>query len=568
MKKSTTFFAILLLTISTGFAQTIDFVNSFGSLGFERPTGLALDSDKNIYNTGLFLQTVDFDPGSGVFELTSNGSEDIYITKSTPDGTIIWAKQIGGTQSDESSQLTLDDQGNIYLTGTFSGTADFDPSSAVTELTSAGFFDGFILKLDTDGNFIYVKQFSSPISSLRTSTITIDASGDLIVSGRFRDTVDFDPGAGVFELTASTASDGIFILKLTSDGNFVWAKGILGNGQGRIAAIDTDQTGNIIASGEYNNGSRDFDPSSNVFVLATRGIEWAMFVLKLDTNGDLVWAKQITGTAENYGGDVVVDSVGDIYLNGFYQGTLDFDPGSGIFELTSNGSFDIYTMKLNANGDYIWATSVGGPSFDLGINLDITPDNELLNIGIFRGTVDFDSSNDVNEFTALGNQDVFVSRTDANGNYIDTFIYGGPDFDHGFIILTDDVGDYYITGFFGGTSDFDPGMGEVFLTSNGNADGYVLKLNKPTLDITKSNYDNEIQLYPNPVRSVLTIINTSNLELDTAQITDITGKVIMFFNLETMGLTKEISLENFASGLYFVKINTLSGALTKRILKN
>src|SRR5690606_26678071 len=104
--------------------------------------------------------TVDFDPGNGVFNLTSADFEDIFISKLDANGNFVWAKRIGGTGSDFGYAISIDNNGNIYTTGAFMGTADFDPGTGSYTMSSSGFFDAFILKLDANGNFVWAKQFS------------------------------------------------------------------------------------------------------------------------------------------------------------------------------------------------------------------------------------------------------------------------------------------------------------------------------------------------------------------------------------------------------------------------
>src|SRR5678816_164169 len=130
-----------------------------------------------------------------------------------------WAKQMGGRGADAAgASIAVDADGNVYTTGGFSGTADFDPGPGTYNLTSAGTYDMFISKLDSSGKFIWAKQMGGNSSSAWGPSITLDAAGNIYSTGTFEGTVDFDPGPGVFTLSAIKAS---FVLKLDADGNFI-----------------------------------------------------------------------------------------------------------------------------------------------------------------------------------------------------------------------------------------------------------------------------------------------------------------------------------------------------------
>src|SRR3954469_1784815 len=164
----------------------------------------------------------------------------IFIILLTLAGTMLhaqsvnfkWAKQMGGEGANAAGgSIAVDAAGNVYTTGDFSGTADFDPGPATYNLTSAGTYDMFISKLDSSGNFIWAKQMggNSAGNYVSGSSITLDAAGNVYTTGDFSGTADFDPGPGIFTLSAIRAS---FVLKLAADGNFIWAKQTGGGGEG------------------------------------------------------------------------------------------------------------------------------------------------------------------------------------------------------------------------------------------------------------------------------------------------------------------------------------------------
>jgi hypothetical protein len=122
-----------------------------GSTGVDLGNAIATDTAGNVYLAGTFYGTVDFDPGPGSVRLTSAGSEDVFVVKYASSGTILWADRLGGTRSDLVASIALDGSGNVYLTGTFSGTADFDPGSGTANLASGGLTDAYVSRQDGQG---------------------------------------------------------------------------------------------------------------------------------------------------------------------------------------------------------------------------------------------------------------------------------------------------------------------------------------------------------------------------------------------------------------------------------
>src|SRR5262249_36288313 len=158
---------------------------------------IAVDASGNVYTTGYFTGTADFDPDAGVFNLTAAGSFDIFVSKLSASGNFVWAKVMGGGSDDLGQSISVDASGNVCTTGYFTGTADFDPGAGVFNLTAAGYYDIFVSKLDASGNFAWAKAIGGTGGDEGYS-IAIDSSGNVYTTGAFGGTVDFDPNAGVF----------------------------------------------------------------------------------------------------------------------------------------------------------------------------------------------------------------------------------------------------------------------------------------------------------------------------------------------------------------------------------
>ena len=133
--------------------------------GIDRAYSVALDSSANVYTTGRFAGTVDFDPGSSVANLTSTPYQDsdAFVSKLDASGNYVWAKRFGGPSASGNS-IAVDSSGNVYTIGSFYGTGDFDPNEGVANLASVGMEDVFVSKLDALGNYVWAKSFGGNLT--------------------------------------------------------------------------------------------------------------------------------------------------------------------------------------------------------------------------------------------------------------------------------------------------------------------------------------------------------------------------------------------------------------------
>jgi hypothetical protein len=451
-------------------AQTAVIV--FGGVGNEFSASTVVDSTGNIYTTGRFENTVDFDPGVGTSNLTSAGSSDVFISKLDASGNLLWAKSFGAAAADAGLSIAVDSTGNVYTTGFFASTVDFDPGAGTTNLTTAGSSDVFISKLDASGNLVFAKRFGGGISDLGYS-IAVDSTGNIYTTGFFQDTVDFDPGAGTTNLITAGSSD-VFISKLDASGNLVFAKrfGAAEADVGRSIALDS--TGNIYTTG-YFEQTVDFDPGAGTTNLTSAGRS-DVFVSKIDSSGNLVFAKRFGAAEADVGLSVAVDSTGNVYTTGYFEQTVDFDPGAGTTDLTTAGGSDVFVSKLDASGNLVFAKRFGGSSDDGGISISVDSNGNIHTIGYFEERVDFDPGAGTSNLTSAGGTDVFVSKIDSSGNLLLAKSFGGTANDVGRSIAFDSTGNIYTTGEFAGTVDFDPGTGTTNLISAGGNDVFILRL--------------------------------------------------------------------------------------------
>jgi hypothetical protein len=273
------FGCILVLGLAQPVAAQLDFALGFGNTGQESSGAVVADVAGNIHVTGSFENTVDFDPGAGVTNLTSAGSKDIFVAKYDPTGSLVFAFGLGSTSVDFGLDLAIDASGNIYVTGRFAGTVDFDPGAGVTNLTSAGDRDAFVARYDPTGNLDFALALCGTGFD-GSQGIAVDASGNIYVTGDFVGTADFDPGPGVVNLTSAGASD-IFLAKYDAAGSLDFAFGVGGTNleEGQGVAVDT--FGNMYVTGVFR-GTADIDPGAGVTNLTSVGSNNDLFIGKFD----------------------------------------------------------------------------------------------------------------------------------------------------------------------------------------------------------------------------------------------------------------------------------------------
>lgn len=547
-----------------GQAQDFDWVRSFGSTGYNQGQSVAVDAGGNVYATGSFSGTADFDPGVGVNNLNSVGDVDVFISKLDASGNLIWAKSCGGLSNDYGQCIKVDLQGNVYVTGWFHGTVDFDPGPGTFTLSSNANYDAFILKLNPAGDFVWAGGFGGGTSSNSGQSLVLDQAGNVYVTGYFLGTADFDPGAGTFNLVSAGSNDA-FISKFDVSGNLVWAKSIGGTGSDRGLAIALDAVGNVYTAGHFES-TVDFDPGPATYTLITASLT-DVFISKLDASGNFVWAKSMGGVDYDTAESMAVDASGNVYTTGrfgFMGNAPDFDPGPGTYTLAPAGGYDIFVFKLNAFGNFVWAQKIGSAGDDYGNSIVLDPQGNPYVTGRFSGTVDFDGGPATYTMASVGGSDVFVIRLDAAGNLVWSRSVGGMADDVAYSIGFN-AGSVYLTGSFMGTVDFDPAPGSFNLSAvSTGSDIFILKL-KPRetgLQDDPENTTAGLRCYPNPGNGSLSILFSADAHL---QMLNSLGQVVKTIGLNA-GNGYQADIQGLASGMYYLTGQTSRGIINQKIV--
>lgn len=502
------------------------------------------------------------------FVFTSAGSTDVFVNKLNSSGNYVWSRQIArGSGNASATSICLDALGNIYISGNFDGTADFDPGAAVVNLTATG-SDAFVCKLNSGGNFVWAKNFGGPVGDWANS-VKVGPSGNVFIGGRYSQTSDFDPGIGTFTMTAFAGSGEAFINVLDANGNFLFAKSLaegFSSTESEVVDIVLDPLGNINALGNFY-GTIDANPGPGVSNLVSNGGK-DVFVNKLTSTGSFVWAKSIGGPNDDVGNSIVLDTSRNIFFAGSYKSVVDFNPGPATNNFTPVGFEDGFLDVLDASGNFIFAGSFGG-SFTQESATSVIVDS-LSNVylaGGFGNTVDFDPSSSTYTLASQGSLDAFVMKMNlciappppvnttpfANLNVCEnvttTLTASG----------TGTVNWYYFSStvpFYSGTTytanSGSAGTGTLYIASETCMESLtktpiVINVNVCTGINEMQISNNSIVCYPNPSNGSL---NLTFSERGTYSIINSIGQVMQ--TIEVMENSQTINVNGLEDGMYYV----------------
>lgn len=459
----------------------VGWANSIGGSDFQTGNDIATDSLGNVYVVGSYKDNTDFDPGPGSLQFSSNGGTDAFIAKYNPTGALVWAKHVGGIYNDAAQAISFDINGFLLISGIFRGTVDFNPGSGTVNLPGSGVDDVFILKLDTDGNYVWAVKIAGPSMDYSYEIVT-DSLSNIYLTGHFLNTIDCDPGPGVIQLSTSSSSSSnydIFIIKLNQNSNFMWAKQISSLGADTCRSLTLDKFGNCFLTG-FIYAQADMDPGSGVYYLGSNNPYSKMhFVLKLDNSGDFVWAKGFE-TSRSVGMSIDVDPWGNTYTCGTFNMNIDFDPGPGVvYKVVDEES--IFLSKLGPDGSFRWAKTIYGQEDISTKHLDVGSNGEIYLCGEYFDVTDIYPESQYENMFTNGETDFFISKFDTSGNLIWYNTYGGPGIDKIESLHVDNYGKVFMTGSYQDIIVVEAISSNITISSQGNSDAFLIKVSPPEL---------------------------------------------------------------------------------------
>ncbi len=406
------------------------------------------DGKGNSYVTGYFWGVGTF----GTTTLTSRGRADAFVGKLDSKGKWLWARSFGGTADETGMQIALDNANNVIVSGWFYTTADFGG----TTLTSKGYRDMFVAKLDASGKLQWARR-AGGVGIDGPLGLSVDSSGAIFVGGQFSGaSADF----GTFKLSSSRARTyDMFIVKFDPKGTFVRATSVPSTGHilPGEQGLFVDTQGRLYLTGRFSGVAR-----FGTTTFTSKG-SFDLFVAQYSSAGKILWAKAFGSTGEDVGGSIVADAQGNIYVTGYFHGAVSFDKVT----LSSKGRHDILVMKLDSTGKVLWAKSTGSTSVDVGNDLFIDNKGTLYLTGYFEGSVAFGTLT----LKSFGLGDAFVAKLDTNGKWLGAIKAGSTSTDRAFGINVDRQGSIYIVGLLTGKANF----GKKTVQHYGVSDLFVAK---------------------------------------------------------------------------------------------
>lgn len=360
----------------------------------------------------------------------------------------MWANGAGGSGNDACNDVVCDSLGNLYVTGNFQGSAGFGDDIA----TSYGDYDIFVAKLDTEGDWEWVAT-AGGFGIDSGIALNLDDEGNLYAAGGFSASAFF----GSTTLT-SVGNQDVFVAKLDTDGNWLWAKRAGWTGYDIAYEIDTDPQGNVYITGWFTN-SGEF---GEIFIIG--GGNEDIYMAKLDSYGNWLWAINAPGADFGSALGLCLSETGYAYVSGSFMGSVQF----GGTNLTSAGSKDIFIAKSDNQGNWLWAKQAGATGEDYGYGVATDQDSHVLLTGVFQEYAIFAQI----PLAGNGSYEGYVAKTDSLGNWLWAQSMGGSGLDCGYGVCLDDDANCFVTGFYSGSAEF----GDVTLTSLGGWDVYIAKL--------------------------------------------------------------------------------------------
>jgi hypothetical protein len=428
---------------------------ALGSTGFYAASNAIItDAQGNFYLAGSFQGTVDFDPSSQVQALTAAGTYDGFVAKYAPSGNLVWVRHLASSSGNELDVygVSVDAAGNVFVPGSFSGTA----AIGGTSLSSTAGYDGFVAKLDSSGTFLWAQTLGS--GNTDAYNVALDGAGNIYVAGDVT-------GPATFGGTSFGSANGL-VAKLSSSGTVLWAKGVGGSGSDYATSVAVDHSGNVYLMG-------NFQGTATIGKTTLTSAAGNTFLARLDGSGTVKWAEVLAGG--HYGAELALDAAGNLYVAGGFTGTAHF----GSTTLTSAGGIDAYVARLNSAGAVQWAHSFGGSGYDYAYGLAVDGSGNVYLSGLFQGTASFGTAT----FTATGLYNGYLMELDSTGKVSWTKQLAG-DAVNAYSLAVDGAGTLDVLGNFEGTANLDPGLGTFNVRSsnplssdpNANFDQFILQL--------------------------------------------------------------------------------------------
>ena len=529
-------------------AQSV--VGQLAGLGVGGPYDAVATQDGGQVLCGIFTGILDLDPGPGTTVVSCPGGLAAWVAKYDDAGELAWGFALGNSGDVSARGLVEDEHGHLHVVGYFNGVVDLDPGVGVVNVTSAGDWDIWYLELAADGSFARGGRIGGADRQYPTD-IACDGDGSIWLAGILKGPADMDPGPGTFMLTGSTDNNA-FIARYDLMGGVQWAYPLPGV---PYMAVD-GTTGNIyLTTGSQTDAmtTQDLDPGSGTLSPLSPGDPAAdyMALLKLDANGDLLWARVQRGHADlnawdNQGLALAVDALGDVYWAGTFLNDFNAYPGNDLTLDAPGTSSDGFLVKYNGNGALIWEKRFGAANaFDHCSDVLLDDQGNIWVAGSFQGLAELNSAGPSVQVLSAGGYDVFVAAFLPSGGLLWHGAVGGMG-NEGTPQLTEAVNGMRLSGFFSNSADLDPTPMVSTLTAQ-NTDPFLVTFQPTWMTfLGREDCALQFQVFPIPCNGVL---HVAGLPADALlELQDPTGRVVWEGKVHG-----PIDLTGHSGGIYWLR---------------
>ncbi len=559
MKQNIYIILVLLFCniIALGQAPNWSWAKSSTGCNQSESYGVVTDAAGNIYTTGYFAYpSITF----GNITLTSGGSSNIFIAKYDSLGNVLWAKTAVETSSNASNGIAIDTYANVYITGVF-GSDSITFGNITLINSSLPWGEVFVVKYDSSGNVLWAKSAHGDNLDYPFSICT-DAANNVLITGYFS---SLNLVFGSFNLSGSGSifTSDVFTAKYDAFGNVLWAKQSIGNDIAYSRSVSTDYLNNVIITGTFTSPTINFSGNS----LTNIGSNYNMFTTKYDEYGNVLWAKNAGGISRGH--SCSTDALGNIYSTGEYYGSsITFN--SIILNNSAPAYSDIFLIKIDQFGNFIWGRSAGGNNQDDCYKITIDNSANFYLAGSFvSSNITFGSIN-LNNVSPSDTNDIFITKYDSSGTALWAKGVGGTKRDYGYSVTPDDFGSIYVTGTFESNSIM---FGNDTFTNTGIAfvrNMFIAKLSNSSVGISELKNNDSFTIFSNPfVENISIVIHKQNLYQATFIIKNILGQTV-FSKKENNFIypyITTIDLSFLSKGIYLLEVNTNGESAAKKIVK-
>ena len=514
------------------YAQNIQWTQTGGGLERDETFGVAGNTGGNCFVTGAFTDTAVI----GGTTLYSSDAADAFLAGYNASGGLNWIYQMPGAGNQSGHQATVDNNNNLYVAGEFENSITI----GTVTLTSAGGDDIFIARFDASGNPVWAVKAGGP-GNEEVNAIKCDLNGNIYITGNFESTAAFGSAA----ITSAGGFD-IFVSKLTPTSQFLWTSKAGGPQDDEAHGLAVSTSSEVYITGFFQ-GTATFGLNSFTSNSGSKDI----FISYLSAVGGFNWTVKAGGPDNDAAYDATIDNLGNCYISGNYKSAATFGP----FVLNSNGGDDIFILKMNSSATYLWSSSAGGTGEDKGYGITLAGNSVAI-------TGSFENSFSVGPVpvTSTGDRDAFAALVNlSSGAFTWAEAFGGPGFDRGYNISSKGI-DTWVTGVFEQTATF---AGSTY-NSAGMTDLFLCKLGGTT-GIADETPGYDVLIYPNPCNSHLYLqlpVNVTGVEIINPN-----GQ-ILFSNPSEAGSTQKVNVENFADGVYFLRLVQGSASTYSMFIKS